>query len=173
MGTAVLFTLQEFLARPEREDSQQEELIEGELIVSPAPKPQHAHIVEELREALRPLRQLGFVVVNDFSCTLSGVSMVSPDLAAVRNDRWQAAISADTWLENSPELVIEVASPSNRRLHRKATLYLEHGAEQVWIVSPKRRSVSVLTSDDTIEAREGETIDFHGVSISVTDLFQI
>ena len=45
MSTAVLpseMSLEEFQARPEREDGQCEELIEGELIVSPDPKVDHA-----------------------------------------------------------------------------------------------------------------------------------
>ncbi len=170
MSTAVLLTLEEFLARPERDDWQREELIEGELIVSPGPKVSHAYIVEQLRESLRPLRKRGFVVSNDFSCILLPHSMPVPDLAMVRQERWQAAIGADTWLEDSPELVIEVSSPSNRRLPRKAALYLEHGAEQVWIVYPKKRTVSVLTSNGSSEAPVGEILEFQGVSIPVSDI---
>ena len=171
LTTAVLMTLDEFVARPEREDWQREELIEGELIVSPGPKVGHADITRRLRRRLDVLEEQGFVVSNDFSCILLPHSMPVPDLAVVRQERWQAAIDADTWLEDSPELVIEVSSPSNRRLPRKAALYLEHGAEQVWIVYPKTRTVSVLTSDGSSEARMGEKLEFQGVSIPVGDIF--
>jgi predicted N-acetyltransferase YhbS len=83
MSTAVLLTLEEFIARPERDDSQKEELIEGELIVSPDAKVSHAYIVDQLREGLRPLRKQGFVVTNDFGCILnprSGVSLTVADI---------------------------------------------------------------------------------------------
>ncbi len=171
VSTAVLLTLEEFLARPERDDWQREELIEGELLVSPEPKVSHAYIVGQLREGLRPVLQQGFIVSNDFSCILLPHSMPVPDLAAVRQERWQAALGADTWLEESPELVIEVSSPTNRRLARKAALYLEHGAEQVWIIYPKKRTVSVWTTDGNSEARMGEKLEFQGVSIAVSDIF--
>ena len=171
MSTAVLLTLEEFIARPGREDWQKEELIEGELIVSPGAKVSHAYIVDQLRKGLRPLEKQGFVVGNDFSCILRPRSMPIPDLAVVGNERWIEAARADAWLENSPELVIEVSSPSNRKLYVKAAVYLEHGAEQVWVVYPKRRSVTVYTLEGSSEARGDETLEFRGVRIAVADIF--
>ena len=171
MSTAVLLTLDEFIARPERDDGQREELIEGELVVSPGPKGFHAYVVEQLREKLRPLRDQNFAIVNDFSCLLPPDSIPVPDLMIIRRSRWEEAVRADAWLAESPELVIEVSSPSNRRLQRKAAVFLEHGAEQVWIVYPKRRSVVVCTVDGMSEARNGETIEFHGVTVQVAEIF--
>ena len=171
MSTAVLFTLEEFIARPERDDWQKEELIEGELIVSPGAKVSHAYIVDEIRKGLRPLEEQGFVISNDFSCILRPRSMPIPDLAVVGRERWNAAAKADAWLEDSPELVIEVSSPSNRKLHVKASVYLEHGAEQVWIVYPKRHSVIVYTLEGSSEARSDEAVEFRGVRIAVADIF--
>ena len=171
MSTAVLLTLEEFLARPEREDSQREELIEGELILSPGAKVSHAEIVERLRERLQPLKEQGFAVSNDFACVLPSSSVPNPDLAAVRRERWDEAVRTDDWLLEAPELVVEVSSPSNRKLHHKAALYIEHGAEQVWVVYPRRRTVSIFTVDGTAEARIGEALEFHGVSVPVAEIF--
>ncbi|HLH02400.1 MAG TPA: Uma2 family endonuclease [Bryobacteraceae bacterium] len=172
MATATtLLTLEEFIARPEREDDQKEELIEGELIVSPGAKVSHADVVRRLHRALLAVEESGFVISNDFSCILRPRSMPIPDLAVVRRERWERAAREDSWLENAPELVIEVVSPSNRKLHVKAAAYLEHGAEQVWIVNPKTRRITVCTSDDSVEARLGETVTFHGVSVAVGDVF--
>jgi Uma2 family endonuclease len=174
MSTAVhLLTLEEFLARPERDDWQREELIEGELILSPGPKVLHAFVVEQLRERLRPLKDQGFVVASDFACVLPNASVPTPDLAAVRRERWEEAACKDEWPIESPELAVEVFSPGNRRLHRKAALYLEHGAEQVWIVYPKRRTVSVFTPEGTSEARMGEALEFHGVKVLVDEIFPV
>jgi Uma2 family endonuclease len=58
----ITITLEEFLARPEREDGQREELIEGEIVLSPEPKLLHAILVGRLRRALEPLTQQGFLV---------------------------------------------------------------------------------------------------------------
>ena len=65
----------------------------------------------------------------------------------------------------------EVSSPSNRKLYIKAAIYLERGAEQVWIVYPNRRSVTTYTSEGSMEVRADETLDFQGVRIPVTDIF--
>ena len=173
MATAVqLLSLEEFLARPDREDDQREELIDGELILSPGAKVSQSEIVARVRTALASLEQQGFVLRNDFSCVLGTRSMPVPDLAAVRRDRWESAVVSDGFLIGSPELAIEVASPSNRRLYRKAAAYLDHGAEQVWIVYPKTKTVSVVTSEGTTEARVGEAVDFRGVSVPVSSIFR-
>lgn len=170
--TAVKLSLDEFLARPERDDAQTEELVEGELIISPAAKAWHAEIVRRLRLSLFPLeRDQHYVLANDFACILGDLSMPAPDLSAVHSSRWDKAVKKDGWLEGSPELVIEVASPSNRALHRKAALYLEHGAEQVWIVNRKTRSVSVITADGKREAPMGAAIEFRGVSVEIGSIF--
>jgi Uma2 family endonuclease len=63
MSTALqLLSLEEFMALPEREDGQREELLEGELIVSPAPKVPRAEIVVRLRRYLASLEERGYVV---------------------------------------------------------------------------------------------------------------
>ena len=168
----VSLSLEEFIARPEREDGQREELIEGELIVSPAAKVWHAAIVGRLRANLAPLREHGFMVENDFACILGRRSMPAPDLAAVSIERWNQAEDNDGWLDGAPELSVEVASPSNRKLQQKAVLYLEHGAEQVWIVYRKTQTVTVMTPDATTEARMGETLEFRGLRIPVASFMK-
>jgi hypothetical protein len=65
-------SLEEFMLRPDREDGEKEELVEGELIVSPAAKVWHAAIVGRLRAKLAPSEELGYIVGNDFACTLGG-----------------------------------------------------------------------------------------------------
>jgi hypothetical protein len=50
-------------------------------------------------------------------------------------------------------------------------LYLEYGAEQVWIAYPHNRVVQVWTADSSREAREGETVEFHGMVIPVSEIF--
>jgi Uma2 family endonuclease len=99
--------------------------------------------------------------------------MPSPDLLVVRRERMMEAVRRNDWIQGAPDLVIEISSPSNRRLQSKADLYLRHGAEQVWTVYPKRRVVIVSTEDGQREAREGETVEFSGVVLNVRDLFAI
>lgn len=105
----ISLSLEEFLRRPDRDDGQREELVEGELILSPPAKAWHADLVRRLRRQLISLEEKGYVLINDSSCILGQQSMVAPDLAAVREDRWKQAVANEGWLQGSPELVIEVA----------------------------------------------------------------
>jgi Uma2 family endonuclease len=174
MSTASLpveMSLREFQARTAREDGWREELIEGELVVSPDPKADHAYIVEMIREALRPLLLQGYFITNNSSCVLPPRSVPLPDLFVVRRERMMEAVRRGDWIEGAPDLVVEISSASNRRLQSKADLYLRYGAEQVWTVYPKRRVVLVSSDEGPREAREGEIIEFHGVAINVRDLF--
>jgi Uma2 family endonuclease len=167
----ITITLEEFLRRPNREDGQREELIEGELVLSPAPKLLHAHIVGRLEDALTPLKDKGFVLAQNFGVILLPSSLPGPDLGAIREDRAEEAIRLDAYLDGAPELVIEVHSPSNRRLGRKAELYLEHGAEAVWVVYPKRQTIVVYDQDGVREIRENEQATFHGVTVEAAAIF--
>jgi hypothetical protein len=60
------------------------------------------------------------------------------------SERWDA--TPDDNMQGSPELVIEVLSPSNtkREMQEKATLYLATGAQEFWIVDAKRENVTVV-----------------------------
>ena len=106
----------------------------------------------------------------EMACRLSNHSLPDPDIAVVRAERAQA-MDPDAFFVGAPDLAIEVASPGNRKLASKAELYLEHGAEQVWIVYPKTRTVLVMTREGSTEARMGERIAFRGVPIAVNDIF--
>ena len=173
MSTVVhQITLEQFMARPDREDDQREELILGELVLSPSAKFWHSAIVRRFRLRLAALESPshGFVITNDFACVLGKLSMPAPDLAAVSIERANQAEDSDGWLEGSPELVVEVASPSNRNLQRKAELYLAHGAEQVWIVYRNTKTVTVMSRSETTVVGMGEILEFHGVGMTVASI---
>ena len=122
--------------------------------MSPDPKADGAYIPEMIREAIRPLLSKGCFIDNNSSF-----------------ERMLEAARRGDWIQGAPDLVVEISSPSNRRLQSKADLYLRHGAAQVWTVYPKRRVVIVSTQDGPREAREDETVDFGGVVLNVRDLF--
>ena len=164
MSTAAFpahITVDDFLARPARLDGNYEELIEGVVYVSPNVKKRHVQAVDRLMERLWPLRKQGFYVFGEVAFRLTDYSLPNTD---VTDD--------DDFMRESPDLAIEVASPSNRKMREKAGLYIEHGAEQVWIVYPKSKRVLVLRSNDEDDQRRaGESLEFHGVQIALTDLF--
>src|SRR4051812_22673772 len=174
MSTAVQphpITVEEFLDRPVRWDGNHEELIEGEIYLSPNNKPRHNLIVDMIQERLQPLKNQGFVVLGEVACRVTDSSLPNTDVAVIRRDRLDVN-GLDNFLRESPALAVEVASPKQtRKLLLKAALYLEHGAEQVWIVYPDKRGVQFLTADCSRECRENETVEFHGIVIPVAEIF--
>jgi Uma2 family endonuclease len=107
-------------------------------------------------------------------------SVRAPDVSFVTNDRL-AAMSDDGFVEDSPTLAIEVISKNDRErdIADKIAEYLDAGAERVWIVRPRNKTVTVhrpggdahtytqrdtLTSEDTGFAAEG-------FSLPLEDLF--
>ena len=173
MGAAAfpdLLTVDDFLRRPERDDGFFEELIDGEVIELPSVTKRHSDIAKHLYDSLLPLDREGFVVQGEVACRLSDRSLPNTDVCVIRRERWDA-VADDDFLRESPALAVEVHSPSNRRLRRKAELYLEHGAEQVWLVYPKTGTILVLTQDGDREVRPSESIEFHGLRIPLSKIF--
>ena len=54
---------------------------------------------------------------------------------------------------------------------RKAALYLEYGAQNVWIVYPARRTLVGHDSSGEAEFRTGELVEFSGVAIPIDQIF--
>lgn len=56
------------------------------------------------------------------------------------------------YAEVAPDLVIEVASPSDsrREVHDKAHVWLNHGVHLVWVVQPETRTIDVYRPDHAI-----------------------
>ena len=94
-------------------------------------------------------------------------------MAVFRKERWDAFDPVD-FVGEAPLLAVEVVSPGNRhpKLLTKVDLYLRHGAEQVWLVYPKKQTVTVLSQNgDNKEYRSNEAMEFLGLHIVVADLF--
>jgi hypothetical protein len=60
MATVTLLSVEEYLQVPEREDERSDELINGEIVLSPSAKPLHAKIVRRLIKLLEPLEMRGY-----------------------------------------------------------------------------------------------------------------
>ena len=173
MATSTLLSVQEYLQLDPRQDGLNDELIEGEVVLSPSAKPLHATVVRRITRLIEALESRGYELRTDFGCILGEHSLPGPDLALIRAERWRA-IGEDEYLMGSPELVVEVFSPSNRKglTAQKAALYLEYGAEAVWVVYPKRRTVMVLNIEGQTEARCGESVSFQGIVVPVSAIFE-
>ena len=68
-----------------------------------------------------------------------------PDIAFFSTERAPPGERVTGYAETAPDLVVEVASPSDRRtaIDDKARMWLAHGVRLVWVVHPDTRTVDV------------------------------
>ena len=107
-------TVDEYRQLPDREDVIQE-LHCGALVTLARPKMKHVKLQFKLVELLRPTAEhLGVVETEVAFRALPEYDLHGTDIAYVSQHRWDSTSDADN-LHGSPELVIEVLSPSNTK----------------------------------------------------------
>ena len=107
-------SLAAFMARPQC-SGWAEELLEGELIVSPTANEKHSAICTELSLQLWTqfkARRLGRLYGTPLTTVLDEKNAPQPDLSAIVVGRTH--IVQDGYPRGAPDLAIEVLSPSNR-----------------------------------------------------------
>lgn len=163
MGAAarlLLTTVDEYRQLPVRDDVIQE-LHWGQVVTLTRPQMKHSKVQYRLVELLRPLvAGRGIAAAEIPFRALPEYDLRGADVAYVSRERWDATGDDDN-LRGSPELVIEVLSPSNTKeeMREKAALYLSTGGEEFWVVDVKRKTVSVT--------RRGAGTNVYGLGDSV------
>ncbi len=202
-------TVRQYRELPAREDVIQE-LHWGQVVDLSLPKMKHAKLQSRLVRLLRPRAEhLGVVESEVGIRALAEYDLRCADVAFVSQNRWDATDDEDN-LHGSPEMVIEVLSPSNTKLEmrEKATLYLSSctcktgagsgapreepcccdfvprlasapfalstGAQEFWVVDPKKRNVIVMHREaGTLVYEDGQHIamSLFGGELSVAEIF--
>jgi len=147
MGTEVIpkLTYEQFRQLPN--DGKRYELIRGEVHVTPAPSSRHQFIIRNVAASLlrylerNPLGELAFAPLD---VRLSVDTALQPDLIFVSNAH--AEIIQENWIAGSPDLIVEVLSPSTATYDRAAKLpiYAEAGVPEVWLIDSQAKTVEVL-----------------------------
>lgn len=122
------------------EDGNRYELIDGVMLVSPAPRPRHQRAVVRLWRALDDACPPGVeALVAPLDVVLDDLSVMEPDVLVARADAFTQAN-----LEGPPLLAVEVLSPSSRMidLHVKKDRLRRAGCPQYWVVDPDEPSVT-------------------------------
>jgi len=128
-------------------DDARYELIDGELIVAPAPNMEHQRSSRRLTYRIERLLMdtgLGEVFHAPFDVVLSQNDTVQPDLAFVSNERAHIITAAN--IQGAPDLAIEILSPSTAERDKtvKRELYARHGVREYWLVDTIARTISQL-----------------------------
>jgi len=165
------------------DDEQRYEIIEGELLMVPAPSSFHqwySHNLEILLTEFVREHDLGYVFDAPIDVILSPDNVVQPDILFIAKTRRE--IIQERGIFGPPDLVVEIVSPSSvhRDYHAKQKLYERFGVREYWLVDPGNRAVDVLGMDDGVYASvsfasgEGSVTSkiLEGLMISLGDIFQ-
>src|SRR6266511_5541938 len=152
-----LLTVADLDAFPD-DDGNRYELIGGELFVSRAPGIPHQRVLLNLEIALSDYLKANpiGILVPGAGAIFSDYDAVIPDLAFVRNERWDQVVTGEKFT-GALDLVIEVISPGaenrDRDLLVKRQLYGKYGVSEYWIVDSENRLVEVFRLiDDRLES---------------------
>ena len=122
------------------------ELWNGEIIMSPAPHPDHQEIVLNFAARLKEFvtqGKLGKVYVSPVDVVLTPHRTVQPDVLFVSTARLGIITSR---INGVPDLAMEVISEGSWQRDRiqKKALYEQFGLPEYWIVDPDSRSIEVF-----------------------------
>jgi Uma2 family endonuclease len=138
------FTVGDLEAMPD--DGNRYELIDGTLIVSPAPSFRHQKVATRLTTRLDSVCPDDMhVIAAPFAVRESSSTEVQPDVLVARD-----ADFTEKLLPVAPLLAVEVLSPSSALvdLNTKKAVYERMGAASYWVVDPQQPSLIVFELDD-------------------------
>lgn len=140
------YTYEDYLKLPD--DRNRYEIINGELVKTPAPKTIHqgaiSNLFYELKDFVRK-NSLGKVYTSPCDVLLGDENIVQPDILFIAKEN-KKIITEDN-IKGSPDLIIEILSPTTAYydLIEKKELYEKFGIREYWIVDPKKHWIEVYT----------------------------
>ncbi|MCU0636307.1 MAG: Uma2 family endonuclease [Gemmatimonadaceae bacterium] len=158
-----IWTVEELAALPD--DGPRYELLHGELLLMPSPTSPHQRVAFELAYLLGTWCRAvgGWDVRAPASVPIGRTTQLEPDVALYAVKRH----AAQDWAQLPvPALVIEVLSPSNRRIdrHRKRPAYLAHGVGEVWTVDVDARFIERWTAASDFPLLERQSFSWAPVA---------
>jgi Uma2 family endonuclease len=134
-------------------DDVRAEILDGQIVVSPAPLPRHSRVQRALgRFVGGPFDDDdgrggpgGWWIFVEVDVRLTAHDVVRPDLAGWRRERLPTPGSVRP-IDVVPDWVCEIASPSTVARDRvtKRALYAKHGVPYYWVVDPEGRTLEAL-----------------------------
>jgi len=181
MGTTLTFmTADEFLTH---RDGRLSELVRGKVVPLNVPAPRHGQICLQIAFMIKQYlaeNDVAHVVTNDTGIitqrdpdTIRGA-----DVAVFSYETVPKGRLADRYLDQPPQIVFEVLSPSDRgpQAMTKVGEYLDAGVRFVCLVDSRNDAVTVFNSDATQQKMQGDDqLAFEdvlpGFSMTVGDIF--
>jgi Uma2 family endonuclease len=165
-------TYEDYLAMPAMH--QRYEIIDGELMMAASPIPIHQWIIGNIYRVLHTfvsLHRLGIVLMAPLDIVIrrDPLRTRQPDLlflSAARSGITEGAqLRGLQLLQQAPDLVIAILSPTNARrdINQKIEDYRSIGVLEGWIVSPEAFTVEVVR----LSAEGLQTVDIFGTGMTV------
>jgi Uma2 family endonuclease len=141
MATARVLTDEQLMQTPQ--DGRKYELVDGELVVSPAGG-RHGKVTVRLVVRLGGFvesHDLGHVFDSSTGYVLPGGNRRAPDVSFVASGRFPGEDVPRGFIELPPDLAVEVLSPGDdpRKVMDKIGEYLQSGVRLVWVIDPETR----------------------------------
>ena len=149
------------------DDGNRYEVIDGEVLVTPAPSTGHQHVVGRLYRQLIDYAErhdLGYVLFDVDVLFVTG-QFLRPDLVFIPKIGRDGL--TDRGVEVPPGLIVEVLSPSSRSIDlvRKPARYRDFGVSLYWVVDPAESVVHAWDfRESPTPVRHEHTIEWQPVS---------
>ena len=144
-----VYTTDDIYALP---DGERAELIDGQIYMMGTPSRIHQKLVGQLSRIIG-----NYIESNHGSCEIypapfavfikkDDKNYVEPDISVICD---KSKLS-DRGCEGAPDFIIEIVSPSSRRMdyYKKCTLYEESGVREYWIVDPEKQRTMIYRYED-------------------------
>lgn len=127
------------------------ELVQGEVLEVTRPGARHGYLCVSISSLLQNWASATgvFIVIGNDAGVITQRdpdTVRGPDVLVIRKDRLPGQKIPSGWLTVSPDVVVEVLSPSDQwpLLLDKVAEYLETGVLEVWVVEPEEKSIHVF-----------------------------
>lgn len=144
-----VYTTDDIYALP---DGERAELIDGQIYMMGTPSRIHQKLVGQLSRIIG-----NYIESNHGSCEIypapfavfikkDDKNYVEPDISVICD---KSKLS-DRGCEGAPDFIIEIVSPSSRRMdyYKKCTLYAESGVREYCIVDPEKQRTMIYRYED-------------------------
>lgn len=143
------------------------QLIEGELHMAPAPNRFHQTVSRNLEGILLSYlktNKIGILYDAPFDVQMTDLNVYQPDILVLKNSR--RSLLTKQGLRGAPDFVVEILSPATSELDLgvKREIYARCGVEELWIIEPDARQISVYRLQENREtpaATHSENARFH------------
>jgi Uma2 family endonuclease len=149
--TTQLITAEDLLRMPD--DGLRYELVRGQLITMPPAGNIHGNRTMRLGWRLAQhveSNDLGVVYAAEtgFKITSNPDTVRAADIAFVSKARLAEVGDVEGYWPGAPDLAVEMVSPSDTytEVEEEVAEYLQAGAKAVWVVNPRRRTITVYRS---------------------------